>query len=229
MAYIFRKPVSMCSPACDPCWYLYWRFECIGDTCRYLGHYDPREDQEVPQWLSEIRDLEFCYDDYGVNCAESLWTYCTDPGLTPRDNEEAEEAALWLSGSLVAPQDLYELLVHDLSLIRAEWGDSVPDVNTITYHPYLLSNDLCVSPTRAAYEQFLQGEYTDLDSLNGLFGATAVSPWLDHYLRITFDGRYSIWELAKIYESVPSVVSVEPGDAYIFICHPGTVLPLHME
>jgi len=229
MAYVFREAVPMC-PGCDPCWYLYWGLECVGDTCRYLGDYDPREDQDQPVWLAAIKDIESCYDCDGsyMNCADSFWTDCSDPDLTPREDEEAEEAAIWVSGSLVAPQDLYELLVHDLSLIRTEWGDSIPVLDEITFQPYTVSNDLALWLTRSAYEQFARGEYTDLDSLNALYGATTVRPWLDEYLRITFSGRYNTWRLGEVYEEVPSVISAHP-DGYIFICRPSTVLPMRME
>jgi hypothetical protein len=229
ITYIFREAVSMCCPACDPCWYLYWRFECVADSCHYLGHYDPRDGQEEPVWLDGVSDIEYCYD-YGYStCTEGLWAYCSDPSLTPRPNEEAEEAALWLSCSLVAPQDLYDLLVHDLALIRAEWGDSITELNTITFQPILLSNDLAVTLSASDFERFTRGEYKDLDSLNTLFGATELRPWLYHSVRITFNGRYNMWRLAEVYQTVPSVLFAEPGDSYMFICRPSTVLPWPVE
>ncbi len=224
MTYIFREAVRMCM-GCDPCWYLYWRFDCEAGSCTYLGHYDPRDGQEIPGWLDAVRDIEYCYDNARCIPTDSSWSYCADPALTPREDAEAEEAALWLSGSLVAPQELYELLVDDLALIRAGWGDSIPELNAISFQPYQPSNDLAVALYGDDYERFMQGEYNDLDSLNALFGATDVTPWLFNSLRITFSARYNVWRLAEVYMREHSVLWAEPGNGYIFICRPSTVLP----
>lgn len=45
--------------------------------------------------------------------------------LSPRPNREAEEAALWVSGQLIAPSEMYETLKHDFRLIRDQWKDSM--------------------------------------------------------------------------------------------------------
>ncbi|MCH9031450.1 MAG: hypothetical protein IIB00_04240, partial [candidate division Zixibacteria bacterium] len=45
---------------------------------------------------------------------------------TPRENGEAEEMALWLSGDLVAPEGLYLKLLGKLELLRTQWNEDYP-------------------------------------------------------------------------------------------------------
>lgn len=78
-----------------------------------------------------------------------------DPlSVTPMANEEAELAALWLTGSLVAPVDLYERVRDDLILIRDQWGDSMviwgDSVSDFGPENEIFDNELHFSMTRLA-------------------------------------------------------------------------------
>ena len=222
MAYAFRQAIPICE-ACDPCWELYWYFECTEDSCRYIAHFDPREDQEEPDWLLAAHQLEPPYLGQLYGPPDTSWGYWTDPAPTPRDNLEAEEAALSLSGSLVAPQKLYDLVLRDLGSIRSQYGALVPEVSTIKFQSYLVTNELLVDLWPAAYLQFERGNYHDLDSLNARYRVTRIRPLFNHWIVLTFEGRYFPPALARVYEKVPSVFLAD-CDGYGFFCEPSTVV-----
>jgi hypothetical protein len=226
MAYAFRHAVPQCM-GCDPCWYFYWYFECDGVRCDYLSHFDPRDGQEEPDWLGRVREIEKCYMSTGY-CSDKSWGYHTDPSLTPRESEEAEEAALWLSGSLVAPQELYEIVRDDLALIRATYRDSIPQVDTVSFQPYLMSNWVGIELSPDAYQQYTQGEYHDWDSLNTLYGLTQTRPGIHEFLYLIFSGRYNTVRLAELYKTLPSVWGSWPT-GWAFICDPSTVIAWRIE
>jgi hypothetical protein len=221
VSYAFRQAVPMCD-GCDPCWLVYWHFQCAGDSCYYRGHYDPRTDEIEPEWLTRVREIELSYERTGYPRADSSWGSARDPALTPRDNEEAEELALSLSLTLVAPQQSYELIAHDLALIRATFSRAIPELNTIKFQPYWVSSVLGVELTPTAYAQFEAGEYHDLDQINTLYGATRVRPFIHEWIIIDLRGRYRMPQLASIYRTVPSVQNAH-GDSYVFFCDPSTI------
>ena len=227
VAYVFQQAVHQCS-GCDACWLLYWYFDCDADGSRYLGHFDPRDGQDEPDWLVRAREIAKCYFSTGY-CPDRSWGYYTDPTLTPRQNEEAEEAALWLAGSLVAPQDLYEILGHDLALIRASWRDSVPQVDSISFHPYFLSNYLYVALYPDDYARFRRGEYHDWDSLNTLFGVTEVRPLRYDSVYLIFRGRYHTPHLAQVYKTIPSIWTAERVGGESGLCEASTIFAWRIE
>ena len=55
--------------------------------------------------------------------------------ITPKENEEAELVALCLSGELIAPDSLYDDVLHDLTAIRAEFGDTIQALDGIGFWP----------------------------------------------------------------------------------------------
>lgn len=52
--------------------------------------------------------------------------------LTPLPDEEAEVMALWMSGEIEAPMDLYTRIHNDLQSIRRDFGD-IPVLDSITF------------------------------------------------------------------------------------------------
>ncbi len=220
MAYVFQQAVNYCM-GCDYCYYLYWYFECDGDTAKYLDRFDSRDDQDQPPWLTHVAAMERCYPTR--YCPDPSWGYYTDPSVTPRQNEEAEEAAVWFSGSLVAPENLYEILRDDLALIRTSWRESIPQVDSISFQRHLHSDYLSVVLYRDAYERFTRGEYHDWDSLNTVFHVTEVRPLSYATVFLIFRGRYYTPSLAQVYKTIPSVFITESVGAESGYCEPSTV------
>lgn len=213
---------------CDPCYRLYWLFECEGDECSYVGHWDPREGAESPGWLEEIQVSEEMYDYWNYSMPDSTWASCHDVTKTPRENAEAEEAALWMSGSLIAPDSLYFIIERQLALIREEYGEQLPRLKTLHFSPYLYSNRLMISLRPEAMQRYEAGTYEDLDSLNAVFKLKTMSHMFGTVFLATFEGRYHPLGIAEVYWQVPSVEYAEP-DGIGIISVPSTVIPRRRE
>jgi hypothetical protein len=136
-----------------------------------------------------------------------------NPDLTPRENAEAENAALWLSGELVAPTDLYEELFAGYSRIRAAYSDSIPELDQVMFVPPWMPGELLIKPTEDAIAELRRGEYHDLDSLNAFYGIAEVDTHLVRigWIQLIFEGRLHPERLADEYEQVPSLLSAVPN------------------
>lgn len=149
-------------------------------------------------------------------CKNSPPTKASDKPVilnTPRENKEAEEAALWLSDSLIAPDNLYNAILRDLAAIRAEYSDSIPQVN-ITFVPPWVTGEIIIGVTDEAAQRIRNGQYNDLDSLNSVFGLSEMDTTLlrlGNFVVLSFKGRFHPKRLAEVYEHVPSVVYAEPN------------------
>lgn len=135
---------------------------------------------------------------------------------TPRENREAEEAALWLSDSLVAPENLYNAILNDLATIRAKYGEDISEVQ-ITFAPPWVISQIIVGVSDEAKAQIFAGNYHDLDSLNSALrytGETIRSVGLGNSILLSFKGRLNPERLAELYKKVKSVVWAEPNWFY---------------
>jgi len=186
----------------------FWYFECVGDSVRLVGYWDPAQEPEPPQWWSEAKTAMNCFDGIGFDHEPVFGPPCSDVSKTPRENREAEEMALWLSGSLVAPDDLYNAMANHLRLIRERYGRATPILNSIVFEPFWSSSYLEVGLTQDAKSEYAAGEYHDLDSLNAQLRVQWVWSGTGGSLLIRFDGRYNYYRLAEIYSAVPSVTGV---------------------
>lgn len=88
---------------------------------------------------------------------------------TPMPDELAELSALYLSGEILAPQELYDRVHRDLEVIRAEYGNG---------YIVIQENDFCDQISASCFTAYLDslhfnsievGEYTAWDSLNMLY------------------------------------------------------------
>ena len=232
LAYIFRGMVSL-GPGSGEVVRVYWYFECGGWGCRYVGHWNPIEEPESPAWFATVLDAEACYDDPSWGCGDTLGIQCSDPSYTPRENQEAEEASIWLSGGLVAPPELYDRIAQDLRFIRTSFGDTIPELRDIRFTPYMHSNVIGLELMPEAVSRFREGKFHDLDSLNAHFKVTEVrvdnssscGPWFTLF----FDGRYDTIQLSKIYKDTPSVLWAEAVGGWGGWWGPITVIPWPIE
>ena len=84
---------------------------------------------------------------------------------TPLPDEEAELMAIWLSGEITAPEDLYDRIRNGLKILRHQHGDMIPAVNIEFRFPVPISR-LNFGLDSALYNEIQSSEYTGWDSLN---------------------------------------------------------------
>jgi len=123
----------------------------------------------------------------------------------PRENGEAEAAALCASGELVAPEALYETFKNDFAAIRAEFAGSIPAVNEIGFAPPWVVGQLILGVTELGAEAIRNGEAHGLDSLNSIYHLAHMDMTnLDSFsprVLLTFKGRLHPLRLTEIYRS----------------------------
>ena len=130
----------------------YWYFRCRCDTCEFVGSWDDAAGEERPAWWDQASASKMCFI-RGGDCSFTTWNRCSDISKTPRQNREAEEVALWLTGSLVAPDSAYSRILVDLALIRAAHGEAIPQARTLSYHSPWVTNELLVELTDQGIQQ----------------------------------------------------------------------------
>ena len=86
--------------------------------------------------------------------------------FAPKENEEAELAALCLSGELVAPDSLYNQILSDLAAIRATFGDTLNVVIRVKFKPPWIAGCLILGFDSITAQQIANGEYHAWDELN---------------------------------------------------------------
>jgi hypothetical protein len=151
----------------------------------------------------------------------------TDPfDMTPREDYEAEVVALALSGELIAPQDLYLEVRDGLGSLRAQFHDSIPPLQSITFRPCWMPGEIAGMLTEAASAEVRAGTYTGMDSLNAVLRLARMdttsfsfSP-AQIYYHLHFEGRLHPERLVEMYRDLPSVETVNTG----YICFDGSAL-----
>ena len=135
-------------------------------------------------------------------------TQPTDSWLnTPRENREAEEAALWLSGELVAPDFLYRALKSDLDAIRGEYVDSISHLS-VEFKCWWIPSIILIEVTEGLRTKILAKEANLVDSLNTQFRATHMDTFrlnVGYYTVVYFKGRLHPQRLAEIYAQYDDV------------------------
>ncbi len=88
-----------------------------------------------------------------------------DFSVTPMENEEAELAALHLSGEMVAPIPLYLRIRNDLAIIRENWSDKIEHVN-IEFDPFWEVSVIGVDLTSTTYFEIENSNYHYWDTID---------------------------------------------------------------
>ncbi|MFH1756265.1 MAG: hypothetical protein ABIA59_11255 [Candidatus Latescibacterota bacterium] len=132
-----------------------------------------------------------------------------------RENQEAEEAALWLSGELEAPEELYLTIRDDLAQIRSAYHSGIPEV-AITFFPPWVPGMLLLGVTDDAKRQIRLGIYHDLDSLNTLYhladmDTSRLGRSSSNSISLIFKGRLHPGVLSAQYGLIPSLIYAEPN------------------
>jgi hypothetical protein len=153
------------------------------------------------------------------SCDDSTAPTKKAPGLSPvidnpRPDQEAEEAALWLSGELEAPEELYVTIRDDLIQIRGPYLPIIPEVG-ITFIPPWVPGMLILGVTDEAKRQIRLDEYHDLDSLNAYYHLAKMDTSrffnISNSVKLTFEGRLHPEVLSGPYGSVRLVIYAEPN------------------
>jgi hypothetical protein len=123
---------------------------------------------------------------------------------------EAQQLAVEVSGSLLPPFRLTKAICTDLHDIRSAY----PEVSSIAYRP-TWGSSLIVTVIDEAIEQYDQGTYHDLDSLNEQFDATEVTKLsFGPSILISFSDIYNMPLLSELYAREVSVVSAQPTELF---------------
>lgn len=135
-----------------------------------------------------------------------------DFSSTPMENEEAELAALHLSGKLVAPLPLYEQIKEELELIRETWSDSIVHVN-ILFDPYWKVSKIRIYVDSSTYDSMKSNQYQHWDSLNDYYRIDTIVlgnySFIDQqWANLYFEGRLNPILLVDKYAGLPGFIYV---------------------
>lgn len=130
-----------------------------------------------------------------------------DFSSTPMENEEAELAALHLSGKLIAPLPLYEQIKEELELIRETWSDSIVHVN-LTFVPYWNVSNIRIYVDSSTYDSMNLNQYHHWDSLNDYYRIDTITFWQYSFVDqqwtiLHFKGRLNPLRMVDIYAGLP--------------------------
>ncbi len=125
--------------------------------------------------------------------------------------DDAEILALQVSGELSAPPLLYERISNELAVIRQFY----PGMELIHVFPPWVPGELIVGLTDEAWEEFINGEYHGLDSLNALYGPVQIEPLsFIKVLVLKFPFHYNPECLSPMYSVAEGVRWAQPNHYY---------------
>jgi hypothetical protein len=116
-----------------------------------------------------------------------------------RENLEAEQLAMHLSGEIRAPDEEYDRILRDLAMIRAAYPELVTVVDDIDYAPNELLIGLDTSLPIDGY-MALNDYYLMVDEIVQSF-----------YRRLTFCDNINAPVLASVYAELPEVQWADPN------------------
>jgi len=133
--------------------------------------------------------------------------------FTPKDIAEAEYVALYLSGELLAPEEVYQRVAGELSAIRGTFGVEFPSVQEIEFWPPWEAGSLDVYFDSTSKPQVVSGGYAEWDELNQSYDLSSKSlEFLDPFDFVTlhFNGRLHPRRLEEEYVELPGIVHANP-------------------
>lgn len=137
--------------------------------------------------------------------------------LTPRENAEAEWAALWLSDALVAPETLYLQIRSDLARVRAVYLDSFPEIRSIEFIPHGYPTSIWLQVTDSVVAAVRAGQYHAWDSLNQLYGVESIDTLylysISRSIVLEFSKRLNSDSVATCYAALPGIIRCVGGDS----------------
>jgi hypothetical protein len=121
---------------------------------------------------------------------------------------QARKMALWYDNSLMPDSVSSDRFYQALVTLNDLYGEDMEVVKTEFELPYV-ENQLIVSLTASAAQEYINGTYTAWDSLNVVYNAVeidtlhgfAVFGWVE----IIFDGMYNMPQVADMYEMLEGI------------------------
>jgi hypothetical protein len=129
--------------------------------------------------------------------------------------KEAELIALYLSGEIVAPDDLFYKVLNNLRLIRSSFNNS-ENINNISFNPPLIST-LLIKFDNSSSSKVKNGTYHDWNELNLKYNVTNINQrLLSRFNLIILDFNYSYHPryIRNLYENLSGVLYVEIDSMY---------------
>jgi hypothetical protein len=129
---------------------------------------------------------------------------------SPREDEEAELMALWLRGDVVAFDRDYDAVKNALARVREQFGDSIPQLNSIQFKYQYQEGVVGLILTESAIAQLRAGEYVEWDSLNTLFKVADIDTSrmeASSQVELSFEGRLNPAMLQAYYAKLAGVSS----------------------
>ena len=123
--------------------------------------------------------------------------------------------ALWMSGEIEAPMDLYLQIQSDLKKIRTG-SFNIAHFESLTFIPPWRPSVIIMSVDSTAYARLENHESSLWDSLNALYQAYIAEPEDGHTYWPHFPGRLNPDRLAEAYALVPGVRWTQPGHVWRF-------------
>ena len=134
--------------------------------------------------------------------------------LTPRVDREAELAALWLSGDLVAPESLYLQIRDAYSQIRSEYNSFFLIQRRIGFEMQETESHIILHLDNNGVDLIRAGTHSDFNKLNQQLRTTEldtsnINNSEDPYIEVYFNGRLNPDRLIEYYQDVNFIISVE--------------------
>ncbi len=140
----------------------------------------------------------------------------TPPHDTPRPlkyKNEAEQLALYTTGTLLPSELLARQIDHELDLIRSTWGDSIPDVN-MPFQPPWISARVSIRVDQQLYDEIVAGTNEQWMSLINDLKLNVLDYKWDWYPRllslIPAENMHPV-RLAEHFVAFPGIEYVETG------------------
>ena len=137
--------------------------------------------------------------------------------LTPRIDREAELAALWLSGDLVAPESLYLQIRDAFSQIRSEYYYFFLIARRVGFELREEESHLILHLNSAGVDLIRGGNYSDFNELNQNLHAvnidtSNINNSEDPYIEIYFEGCLHPERLREYYQDLDGIIAAEAPD-----------------
>lgn len=144
---------------------------------------------------------------------------------TPMPDEAAELVALYLSGEVLAPLQLYERVHKELEQLRDEYPQEEAAKQISYFDEAIGASVIDCQVDSQTFTAITQGEFTAWDSLNALYHLQSFTPYhhpgMSYYLFLQFEGRRHPKRLAEAYRLLPGFLGTwMAGGAIGFGCIP---------
>lgn len=159
-------------------------------------------------YITLSSSTEARFDLTGVPLADDVYQVTLAGDIGAITDFDAELLAMEISGELLPPPSLYEQIHSDLIAIRQAY----PAMTSIHHRLRWVPGELLVGLTPEAMQQFNNGDYHGLDSLNSEYEPVEMIPnYTLLMLLLRFEQRYNPEYLAPLYAAAEGVTYAEPN------------------